>query len=87
MFRKLFLDHPRSMGESYTQHAGFAAVVGFRMIFAGLACLLHGLFPFLFVRTGSNCIRDLHANLDVRRPATTTQPTVSRTLQTVPPRT
>jgi hypothetical protein len=87
MFRKLFLDHPRSVGESYTQHAGFAAVVGFRMIFAGLACLLHGLFPFLFVRTGSNCIRDLHANLDVRRPCATKPTVTAATLQTVPPRT
>jgi hypothetical protein len=30
------------------------------MILAGLACLLHGVFPFLFVTTGSRTIRHLH---------------------------
>jgi hypothetical protein len=66
MLRRMFLDHPRSVGESYAQHAGFAFAVGLRMIGAGLACLLHGLLPFLFVRTGSQCIRELNECLTDR---------------------
>ncbi|MGE0719595.1 MAG: DUF6356 family protein, partial [Alphaproteobacteria bacterium] len=39
---------------------GFASGVGGRMILAGCACILHGIFPFLFERTGSRTIIALH---------------------------
>jgi hypothetical protein len=67
MLRRLFHDHPSSVGESYGQHAGFAFGVGLRMIGGGLACMLHGLLPFVFVETGSRCIRQLNDNLGCRR--------------------
>jgi hypothetical protein len=66
MLRRLFIDHPSSVGESYGQHAQFATLTGLRMVSGGLACIIHGLFPFLFIKTGSRCIRELHASLDVR---------------------
>jgi hypothetical protein len=66
MLRRLFVEHPSSVGESYGQHALFALLTGFRMLCAGLACVVHGLLPFMFVKTGSRCIRELHASLDVR---------------------
>ncbi len=66
MLKRLFQDHPAGVGESYRQHAGFAFGVGLRMIGAGLACILHGVLPFLFVSTGSRCIRELNANLGQR---------------------
>ncbi|MDX2142354.1 MAG: DUF6356 family protein [Rhodospirillaceae bacterium] len=74
MLRRLFLEHPSSVGESYGRHAQFAALTGLRMISGGLACVAHGLFPFLFVKTASRCIRELHASLDTRgnAPACTT---------------
>ncbi len=68
MFRRLFIDHPESVGESYGQHAGFALGLGLRMLGAGVACMLHGLFPFLFVKTGSRCIRELNECLQGREP-------------------
>ena len=58
-----FTEHPASVGETYWQHLGFATGVGGRMIAAGLACMLHGLFPFLCVRTGSRTILALHARV------------------------
>lgn len=58
-----FTDHPASVGESYGQHLGFAMGVGGRMVLAGLACMLHGLLPFLCVRTGSRTILALHARV------------------------
>ncbi|BBK33815.1 hypothetical protein EDC65_3652 [Stella humosa] len=58
-----FTRHPASVGESYGQHLGFAGGVGLRMIGAGLACVVHGIFPFLFVRTGSRTILALHARV------------------------
>lgn len=66
MLYRLFRAHPASVGESYGQHANFAFGVGLRMMGAGFACLMHGLFPFLFVDTGSRCIRELNDNLGCR---------------------
>ena len=57
---KLFTEHPRSVGETYSQHLRTACAFGTRMIVAGSACMLHGFFPFLFVRTGSTTVRHLH---------------------------
>lgn len=60
---QLFTDHPHSVGETYFEHMGMASSFGLRMVLAGLACLLHGLFPFLFVKTGSTTIRHLHETM------------------------
>ncbi len=60
MLKKAFTEHPASVGESYVQHMGMAFGFGSKMVVSGMACLLHGLFPFLFVTTGRRCIEDLH---------------------------
>lgn len=68
--RDLFTAHPASVGESYGAHLRTAGGFGSRMVLAGLACLLHGLFPFLFVHTGSRTIEELHQRMVTgRRPA------------------
>ena len=65
--KDLFCDHPASVGESYGEHLAAASGFGARMIGAGLCCLVHGLLPFLFVRTGSDAIRDLHGRMVTNR--------------------
>jgi hypothetical protein len=67
MFNRLFLDHPRSVGETYFEHLAAATRFGSRMVVAGVACLLHGIFPFLFVKTGSTTVRSLHDTMVVNR--------------------
>jgi hypothetical protein len=42
---------------------GMAASFGWRMFTASLACFVHALFPFAFLRTGSNTISQLHARM------------------------
>lgn len=64
---RAFTAHPASVGESYFSHLGQAARFGQRMIRAGLACLIHGLFPFLFVTTGSEAVKALDAEMSARR--------------------
>lgn len=64
---KIFTDHPRSVGESYLQHMRLALTFGSKMVFGGLACMIHAIFPFLFVTTGSQtalklCENFLHRN-------------------------
>lgn len=66
--RRLFLDHPRSIGETYGEHLRHAAGFGGLMVWAGLACLIHALLPFLFERTASRCVTELHARMSGRRP-------------------
>lgn len=60
MLKRAFTEHPASVGENYLQHMGMAFGFGSKMVVAGMACLLHGLLPFLFVTTGRRCIEDLH---------------------------
>ena len=67
MLRKAFTEHPASVGETYGQHLAHATGFGLRMIAGGIACLLHGLLPFLLVKTGSQQIRTLHDRMVVNR--------------------
>ena len=55
----LFTDHPNSIGESYFQHLFFAVGIGAKLIGAGMAAIIHGLFPFWHQTTASRTIRDL----------------------------
>lgn len=64
----LFTDHPASVGESYGQHFRFATGIGARMVAGGMACIVHGLLPFLLQTTGSRTIRALHADIQSPRP-------------------
>lgn len=66
-FEKLFTEHPRSVGETYSQHLATACAFGARMIVAGSACMMHGFFPFLFVKTGSTTVRHLHDEMITHR--------------------
>lgn len=62
-----FTEHPGSVGESYVEHLGVASGFGTRMILGGLACLVHGVLPFLFTTTGSRTITALHDRMVVSR--------------------
>lgn len=77
MIKRAFTEHPASVGESYVEHMGMAFGFGGKMVVSGLACLIHGVFPFLFTRTGRTCIEDLHARMvthrDRRAPAKSIQ--------------
>ena len=62
-----FTDHPSAAGETYWAHLRTAASFGGEMISGGVACLVHALLPFLFVRTASDCICRLHERMHDRR--------------------
>ncbi len=67
MIKTLFLDHPASVDESYAEHLGAAGGFALRLLGGGLACLVHAVFPFLFVKTGSVVIEELHDRMVVNR--------------------
>jgi hypothetical protein len=64
---RLFVEHPETVGETYFQHLRQASGFAVCMFCGGLACLMHGLFPFMFERTGSDKIRNLHSRMVMRR--------------------
>jgi hypothetical protein len=70
---ELFKEHPTSVGESYLQHMAASFSFGVPMLMASFAALIHGIFPFLFLKTGSTIIARLYDRMVVDRARTTTQ--------------
>lgn len=68
MIDRIFLSHPRSVGESYGEHAATAARFGLTMIAGGAACVVHAILPFLFARTASDSVKRLYAQMMARQP-------------------
>ena len=66
MLGRLFLDHPRSVDESYFEHLLFAGGFALRLVGAGLAALVHALVPCLFEKTASNMIAKMYAKTSNR---------------------
>jgi hypothetical protein len=61
-----FTHHPHEVGESYGEHFAAAGGFGLRMILGGFGCLVHAVFPFLCVNTGSRTTERLHRRLSGR---------------------
>lgn len=62
-----FTDHPAAVNETYLQHMGTAFGFGGRMLLGGLACLVHGVLPWLCTTRGSDTIRGLHHRMVTHR--------------------
>ena len=83
MIRRLFLDHPDSVGESYAEHFGVATRFGARMVAGGLAAWVHALVPAFCRSTGSRTVAALHAELVAKRRATAAAQAQLRTVEYV----
>ncbi|NRA31041.1 MAG: hypothetical protein HRU11_12370 [Parvularculaceae bacterium] len=69
MIKRLFKEHPETVGETYVEHAQVAGRMGWMMFVGSLACFVHAAFPFLCVRTGSRTIKRLHEAASHRVPS------------------
>jgi hypothetical protein len=67
MFNRLFVDHPRSVDESYIEHFGVASRFGVTMIWGGLCALIHAIVPGWCVTTGSDTIARLNQIMVIQR--------------------
>jgi hypothetical protein len=67
MFNRLFLDHPRALGESWLAHSRNAAGFGVALARASAACFVHALVPGLCRTTGSRAIVALHTRMVTHR--------------------
>lgn len=61
MITKVFLDHPRSVEESYLEHAVFASTFSLKLFGAAIAAAIHAVIPCLFEKTASRMIADMYA--------------------------
>jgi len=64
---RAFTDHPESVGETYLEHMGSAWGFAGTMAVAALCCLLHGIFPFAFQKSGSRRIVELNQRMVANR--------------------
>jgi uncharacterized integral membrane protein (TIGR00698 family) len=64
---RAFTHHPETVGESYFEHLASAWGFAATMFMGAAACLLHGLFPFAFQKSGSRRISALHERMVTHR--------------------
>ena len=65
--RLSFTEHPASVGETYLEHLAMALSFAVPMMLGALACLVHAIFPFLLVQSGSSAIATLHDRMVINR--------------------
>jgi Family of unknown function (DUF6356) len=65
--RKLFLEHPATVDESYFEHLVFAFRFSTRLFRIGLAALMHGVVPATFETTASSEVLALAEEIRTRR--------------------
>ncbi len=66
MLTRIFLTHPRSVDESYAEHAAFAGRFAGRLFLASCAAAVHAVIPCLFEKTASRITAELYAQTDNR---------------------
>ncbi len=67
MFERVFLTHPRSIGETYLEHQKAAFGFAGTLFLASCACALHGMVPALFKVTGSTMVKRLYERMVLKR--------------------
>ncbi len=65
-FKKIFIQHPIDVGETYLQHFLHASYYGIRIVLAGIICLVHALIPGILTFTASSRIRVINEELSSR---------------------
>ena len=63
---QIFVDHPKSVDETYFQHMAFAGWFASRLFMAAGAATVHAIIPCLFEKTASNLINQMHHRMHNR---------------------
>ena len=66
LLKKLFINHPSTVNESYGEHFFFATSFAFWLAYAAFAALIHALVPALFETTAGRVINRLHDRVHKR---------------------
>jgi Family of unknown function (DUF6356) len=65
--RRLFTDHPRSLGMSWAEHGVGAAKISAELIGAGLAALVHAIVPGWFTETAGRTVTRIYDHIQSRK--------------------
>ena len=63
LFTRLFIAHPRAIGESYGEHQRNALAFSGALFVAAAACFLHAFIPACCERTASRIVIDLSTRM------------------------
>ena len=67
VLRRLFVDHPRSLGMSWASHGAGAVIIGATLLGAGAACIVHAIVPGWFTQTAGKTIDRMHDHMTQRK--------------------
>ena len=73
VIHRLFVEHPRSLGMSWSKHGAGAVMIGATLVGAGAACLIHALVPGWFSQTAGKTVERMHDHM-MRRKAGAANP-------------
>ena len=65
--RRLFVDHPRSLGMTWTSHGAGAVKIGAELIGAGCAALVHAAVPGWFTETAGKTVTRIYDHIQSRK--------------------
>jgi Family of unknown function (DUF6356) len=65
---KAFTQHPEDTDETYWEHLWFTLRMSARFLYTTLVILIHGVFPFLLTRAGSDQIEAIYRIIKTRIP-------------------
>ena len=65
--RRMFVNHPRSLGMSWVGHGVGAMKIGGELLGAGLACMVHAIVPGLFTQTAGKTVTRMYDHMVSRK--------------------
>ena len=65
--RRLFVEHPRSLGMSWAEHGIGAVKIGAELIGAGCAAMIHAAVPGCFTETAGRTVTRIYDHIQSRK--------------------
>lgn len=66
IWQRIFVDHPKSVDQTYIQHMCVAGWIFSRLLAASCAALIHAIIPCLFEKTAGRMIEEMYARITTR---------------------
>ena len=66
IWQRVFVDHPKSVDETYFQHMRVAGWFASRLLAPGCAAIIYTVLPCLFEKTAGRMIEQMYAQITSR---------------------
>ena len=67
LIRRMFVEHPRSLGMSWAGHGVGAVKIGAELIGAGCAAMVHAIVPGWFTETAGKTVTRIYDHIQARK--------------------